>query len=394
MASNNQDGLLDYLTSLTGDSRIESIAEAVDPPMRMSGTGAVGDTEAKRARDAVKKLSSGKAISSSEQLLIEAIILPNERPAVLVKDDGYDLNHKNWRHFNKPAIKSIVTGAIPSVGRIDVLDHPLVPYAGTGFIVGDGLMMTNRHVAEIFSRGLGVDGLRFRPGMDVEADMKHEHNGDDSVRVRVSEVVMIHPVWDMALLRVEGLPVSVRALSLSTTNPADLIGGDMAVIGYPAFDPRNSAQVQNKVFKGIYNVKRMQPGKLKAHETVAHYDHEIAALTHDASTLGGNSGSAVVDAETGEVVALHFGGIYKKTNYAVPAFDLSRDGRVVDAGVNFGTGGSVNVAVPNPNAGSWANADPMAEAFASGGATRTNAGGKITIPLTVTISMGTSGDQP
>ena len=391
MSAETQNELLSFLESLTGDDRIESIAEATDPPMRMSGTGTVGDSEAKRAREAVKKLSSGKAITDSEQMLIEAIILPNERPAVLVKGDSYDLNHRNWRHFSKPAVKNVITGAIPSVGRIDVPDHPLVPYAGTGFIVGDGLMMTNRHVAEVFSRGLGVDGLRFRPGMEVEADLKHEHNSDDSVLVRVSEVVMIHPVWDMALLRVDGLPVSVRALSLATSNPADLVGGDVAVIGYPAFDPRNNTQVQNKVFKSVYNVKRMQPGKLKAHETVSHYDYEIAALTHDASTLGGNSGSAVVDAETGEVVALHFGGIYKKTNYAVPAFDLSKDGRVVDAGVNFGPNGSVNVGDPNPNAGPWAQADPATESVAGGGAALVGPGGKITIPLTVTISMGKPG---
>ena len=164
MASENQNDLLDYLTGLADDNRIESIAEETAPLMRMGGTGEVGNSEASRAREAVKKLSSGKAITSSEQLLIEAIIIPGKRPAALIQNDTFDIAHKNWRHFNKPAIKSIITGAIPSGGRINVPDHPLVPYAGTGFIVGDGLMMTNRHVAEVFSRGLGVDGLRFRPG--------------------------------------------------------------------------------------------------------------------------------------------------------------------------------------------------------------------------------------
>ena len=90
-------------------------------------------------------------------------------------------------------------------------------------------------------------------------------------------------------------------------------------------------------------------------------------------------------------MALHFGGKYKKTNYAVPAFDLSQDGRVVDAGVNFGSGDAVNVTDPNPNAGPWAQADPATEGVAATSDAATAAGGRITIPLTLTISMGTPG---
>lgn len=34
-------------------------------------------------------------------------------------------------------------------------------------------------------------------------------------------------------------------------------------------------------------------------------------------------------------MALHFGGRYRDINYGVPAFELARDQRVVDAGVTF-----------------------------------------------------------
>ena len=44
------------------------------------------------------------------------------------------------------------------------------------------------------------------------------------------------------------------------------------------------------------------------------------AMTHDASTLGGNSGSAVIDVESGEVIALHFVGADLRANYAVPMY--------------------------------------------------------------------------
>ena len=64
----------------------------------------------------------------------------------------------------------------------------------------------------------------------------------------------------------------------------------------------------------------------------------VPAATHDCSTLGGNSGSAVIDLDTGEVLALHFGGLYHEKNYCVPAFELSRDDRVIATGIQFAGG--------------------------------------------------------
>jgi V8-like Glu-specific endopeptidase len=43
---------------------------------------------------------------------------------------------------------------------------------------------------------------------------------------------------------------------------------------------------------------------------VRSFEGVVKAMVHDSSTLGGNSGSAVIDTETGEVLALHFGGEY------------------------------------------------------------------------------------
>ena len=42
-------------------------------------------------------------------------------------------------------------------------------------------------------------------------------------------------------------------------------------------------------------------------------------MTHDATTLGGSSGSAVLDLATQKVVGLHFRGKFRQTNYAVKA---------------------------------------------------------------------------
>jgi Trypsin-like peptidase domain len=75
-------------------------------------------------------------------------------------------------------------------------------------------------------------------------------------------------------------------------------------------------------------VKRLQPGVIRGRAEVQSSGNRVAAITHDASTLGGNSGSPVIDVDTGEVVALHFAGEYLKANYAVPMYELARDPRV------------------------------------------------------------------
>ena len=84
----------------------------------------------------------------------------------------------------------------------------------------------------------------------------------------------------------------------------------------------------NKIFGGVYYVKRLQPGVVRARAQVQSFENQVNAMTHDASTLGGNSGSAIIDVDTGEVVALHFAGEYLKANYAVPMYELARDSRV------------------------------------------------------------------
>ena len=57
--------------------------------------------------------------------------------------------------------------------------------------------------------------------------------------------------------------------------------------------------------RSTYNIKRLQPGRLNGTGKVNSGDYIVEALLHDASTLGGNSGSAVIDIRSGQVVALH-----------------------------------------------------------------------------------------
>jgi len=116
---------------------------------------------------------------------------------------------------------------------------------------------------------------------------------------------------DMAILRTEKDPRLPAPLKLfdGKLQPDQQI----AVVGYPARDSRNDATVMHDIFGDIFDVKRFAPGQVVFAPAAEWH------FTHDSSTLGGNSGSAVLDIDSKTVAGLHFGGQFRKTNYAVKA---------------------------------------------------------------------------
>lgn len=292
------------------------------------------EVEVERAVEAVGRFERNESILPEHADALEAIVLPKERPVVDVVNGSYSTPAAPFQHLGETAARATIEAVIPSIGRIELPDHPSLPYGGTGFVVGDGLLMTNRHVAELFAVGIGREELSFRSGRSAAIDFLRERDRDDSRLFRIASVAMIHPFWDMALLVTEGLG-DVSPLRLSLAEPGDLQQREVIVIGYPALDPRNNVDLQNRIFGGVFNVKRLQPGKLRQLADITSFGHPVSAVTHDSSTLGGNSGSAVIEFATGTVVALHFAGRYLEANYAVPSSELARDRPVVEAGVNF-----------------------------------------------------------
>jgi endonuclease G len=351
MGSERVKNLKAYLETISPESTLESLAPEEAVSAATAEAKGLAPETVERSQAALEKLREDRDLTPDEQFTLEAIVIPDKRPAIDVIGGTYHIVHPLWTHFETNAdIAARLHKAIPSIGRIELPGHPSLPYGGTGFVVGETLLMTNRHVAAIFASGLGRQDLLFMTGLAAAIDFKRERDRSDSVLVQVEKVVMIHPYWDMALLRVSALPGAQKPLVLSLSDPGGMKDEEVAVIGYPAFDPRNPVDVQNSVFGGVYYVKRLQPGKLQPRADTKSFDKMVSAAAHDSSTLGGNSGSAVISVKTGEVVALHFGGVYLQANYAVPASDLAADGRVIDAGVNFAPGAA---AKPNPGDKWW-----------------------------------------
>jgi V8-like Glu-specific endopeptidase len=199
--------------------------------------------------------------------------------------------------------------------------HPNYNGLATGWLVRDDLVVTNRHVADVFVYRSGNKIVkRLNPeGETIEAsiDFRSEHEGRERSEFPVLEVIHIEPEDgpDVALLRLKSQP-SFGAGNLA--RPIQLLeqpvvsAQAVAAIGYPAWGGHSKdPKVMERLFNNIYGVKRLSPGEVLQPGT--------RYFTHDCTTLGGNSGSVILDLNTGHAAGLHYAGWYGKQNYAVPA---------------------------------------------------------------------------
>jgi endonuclease G len=261
---------------------------------------------------------------------LEAIIIRFGRPAFFVKKNTFDVadtpSSSETVNSKVTEAKARIEKAIPGVGRINLRDHAK-SWVGTGWLLAPNLIVTNRHVARDFAESDGAGAFPFNVSHDgrvtkADLDLFREHQSSTEVVFRLPKVLWIEPSQaghhDVAFLAAnekgtegEAQPVPLKLMTDAEFGEVQP-GRWLAVIGYPGFSPFNDAQDQQRIFQGVFSVKRMQPGTVRSSDV-------SGQLYHDATTLGGNSGSLVLDLETGKAVALHFGGYEGQNNYAVIA---------------------------------------------------------------------------
>jgi endonuclease G len=260
----------------------------------------------------------------SDQLLIEAIVHLYARPALLIQNGTYV--KPDCKILADRLDKNIgnIEYAIKGVGRIEIKNHENLDWIGTGWLVQDNVIVTNRHVASIFALNYGKDKLIFKTNLsnsekyDTRVDFKRELASSEKLEFKIMKVLYIagDNDSDLALLEIRKNNGYNQALPLPLDLELDIsdkIDTDVVVIGYPAFDPRNKPiDDMNRIFDNFYDVKRLQPGKITSVEN-------DECFLHDCSTLGGNSGSPVIDVNSGKVLGIHYAGEYLKSNRAIPS---------------------------------------------------------------------------
>lgn len=246
----------------------------------------------------------------------ERIVRAFKRPSLLVVQGSFEATaSETWSHTletHRQAIES----SLPAVGRIEVKNHSTYQWVGTGFLLDEDVLVTNRHVAVEFTRRSG-DRFEWRRNhrgriITPRIDFREEHQQPEEEEFAIEEVLYLatDEEPDLAILRTRGPIAGVEPLRLEENLDAvEFVGA----IGYPWRDSRvetNLIEAMERIFNGIFDVKRFAPGRLLPSGN--------GDIGHDCTTLGGNSGSAIIDLASGAVVGLHHGG-YSDVNMAVPA---------------------------------------------------------------------------
>jgi S1-C subfamily serine protease len=261
------------------------------------------------AQSAWNKLENGEDPTPLELASLELVIRlmrpaplsENGKLADLPDDAGKGLFPAElkdlWTAFRQKANPLLF-----SVARIETRAHELI---GTGFLVADRLLATNRHVLGALTSGSEV----LAPGQ-ARALFKFEYTGSepDEHTADLDGVAAVHPTLDMVLLRVAASPRPVLEIE-----PVPAQSGErMVAIGYPGRDPFRNPAFLEAIYQGKYEVKRAALGEVLDGAATP-------VLFHDASTTGGNSGSPLLSLLTGRVVGIHRAGFFMYRNEAIDA---------------------------------------------------------------------------
>jgi hypothetical protein len=271
-------------------------------------------------------------LTPEERLGLECVLLLYGRPAILVSQDRLASVPPFWNLLEDQ--REDVEMAQRGVGRIELLGHPEFDWAGTGFLVSETCLMTTRRTLELFAENRGGTWA-FRPGISAWMNYRTQYQQPASAGFRVRGIYGALEQYDLALLEVE--PPQQRngnptPLALAAQAPPRLEGRPVYLIGFPVRDDRRSEpEPITRIFRDVYNVKRVQPGLLRGNLQFG----SIQFVQTDCAPLGHTAGSPIVDLETHQVLGMRLTGRYLEPGTAVPLWVLREDPLFRRAGVTF-----------------------------------------------------------
>lgn len=305
-----------------------------------------------RFQRVIERFRAGDLLDDTDQTILFSIISPELRPVIPVVDDRPEqTDHPLWADLNEQAAQDTVEAVCRATGRIEYSSGAEFQRYGSGFLVADNLILTNRHVADVFTMSVPGFGTFVKHGYSARINFCRERDrwdSDPTSTRNITGVAISHPWFDLALLQIEAGLEGVTPLALSVADANTSLDSRVAIVGYPSLNPDENVKIQQGLISA-FDSKHVSPGFVDAVEVKTFDGRTGRALGHDSSTLTGNSGSPVVDLQTGSVVGLHFKGNTDGLNWAVPSSDIASDVRMIDAGVSF-DGNAV------PQSGPWETA--------------------------------------
>jgi S1-C subfamily serine protease len=289
------------------------VSDAVAKVRAIIGPANIPNTEP-LAQAALDKLHNGEVPSAEEVTALE-IVVRLLRPVVYTRNGKLDdLPDEAGKNLQPQELKDLWGGfrqrvepLIGAIGRIEKINGE---HVGTGFIVAEGLLATNRHVLGALTFGSEVLA-KDRAQVIFKQEINLTNSAAD--RAPILGVAAIHPKLDMVLFEIpkQGRP----QVAIDTAQAGQ--GKRVVAIGYPAEDRSNNPLFLASVFQGKFGVRRAAVGEVLD-------GTETPALFHDCSTTQGNSGSPVFQLDSGKVIGIHRSGFFMYRNEAVDGAELRK----------------------------------------------------------------------
>jgi serine protease Do len=203
-------------------------------------------------------------------------------------------------------------------------------FVGTGFYVGGGFVLTNRHIAQPWLADDRAQSLtssvRGQPRLKKLNAYFPEHTQPIPLKFRVAA-----GRDDLAacLLDIKDLPTDIPLLPLETNPDAVAVGKTVVMMGYPSgpdrllalFDDAESRGIQQRyasldaLLGYLAESRRIQPLTTQGNIT----DLDVRRIAYDARTAEGGSGAPVFG-PTGRVIGVNFAVFTENqaSNFAVP----------------------------------------------------------------------------
>ena len=276
-------------------------------------------------------------LTDEHQFGLEAIIeTDGSRPSVPIKDGWIDTTDPRLGEWSSDLVilEQDIRKAIAATARI-VVDGSLSENSvnGTAVMIAPFLALTAKHVVEQTFERLGEAWhvpFQREITLDFHVEAGMEPRPDDRITItrvkKASEDTIGHALLvsnlDLAVLELAdaGPPPAPHADLLALPRGRPLIH----VVGHPKRVAAPTARADFEeilalIFGDVFGVKRWSPGEIRIGPGQIAGDTETKrVITHDASTLAGNSGSPVFDltSQGDLLVGLHYGGFFEKENYA------------------------------------------------------------------------------
>jgi hypothetical protein len=200
--------------------------------------------------------------------------------------------------------------------------HPMGDTAAaTAFLVGDGMFATNAHVTEAMRGKVQAYYLLGPKGDRIEIENVESHPGylafkakaltyakSGSTTVGNFQSMPLPSAYDVGIIKVDPAAPKSEPIEIETAAPKLEVGDEIITAGFPSEKIRGADNMTNGLAAATFRRGTIESLKDIFFSKTAEDPEHLLLVQNGIPATGGMSGSPLVDAWTGKVVAVFSGG--------------------------------------------------------------------------------------